>query len=224
MITAKCVQGSPEWRAIKAGVVSPSNFDRLITASMKPSSQADDYFFELMAEWIEGKCKELPPNLYWVNRGTEMEPQARATFEIIHGDVKQVGFAYKDKKKLIGCSPDGIIMHHGHPDGVIREDKGLEIKCPEPITHMSYYLRGECPKKYMPQVQGSMWVTGLKQWWFMSYHPKRPPLTVLIDADPEWQRAIDLIVVPFAKRIEEGRQEKRIIDLRQDRIDLEAAA
>jgi len=213
MIKVKCEQGTDEWRGIKAGVASPSNFDRLITASMKPSSQADDYYFELLGEWIEGMCKELPPNLYWVKRGTEMEPQARASFEIIHGDVEKIGFAYKDKKKLVGCSPDGIY-----------DAAGLEIKCPEPINHNAYFLRGICPKKYIPQVQGSMWVTGLKQWWFMSYHPQRPPLTVLIDADPVWQRAIDQIVVPFAKRLEEGRQDPVVVQLRQQRIDLEAAA
>lgn len=213
MITAKCEQGTDEWRQLKAGVCSPSNFDRLITASMKPSSQADDYYYELMAEWVNGMCKELPPNLYWVNRGTDMEPIARKHFEFIHGDVNQVGFAYKDKKKLVGCSPDGII-------GKL----GLEIKCPEPTNHMAYYLRGECPKKYLPQVQGSMWITGLKEWWFMSYHPDKPALIVKVAADPLWQRGIESIVVPFAKRLEEGRQEKRIIDLRQERIDLEAAA
>lgn len=213
MITAKCEQGSDEWRQVKAGVISPSNFDRLITASMKPSSQADDYYYELLGEWVVGKCKELPPNLYWVNRGTDMEPIARKHFEIIHGDVTQVGFAYKDKRKLIGCSPDGIIGK-----------RGVEIKCPEETNHMAYFIRGECPKKYMPQVQGSMWVTGLKEWYFMSYHPGYQALITVIKADPLWQRAIDQIVVPFAKRIEEGRQEKRIIDLRQDRIDMEEAA
>jgi hypothetical protein len=214
MITVKCEQGSEEWRQVKAGVVSPSNFDRLITASMKPSSQCDDYYYELMAEWIVGKCKELPPNLYWVNRGTEMEPIARQHFEIIHGDVHQVGFAFKDKSKLVGCSPDGF---YG-------KTQGLEIKCPEPIGHMANFLRNECPKKYLPQVQGSMWITGLKEWWFMSYHPDHPPLICLVKADPLWQQAITRIVVPFAKRIEVGRNLKQVADLRDDRIKMEDAA
>jgi hypothetical protein len=214
MITAKCVQGTEEWRGIKAGVASTSNFDRLVTASMKPSSQADDYYYELMGEWIIGKCKELPPNLYWVNRGTELEPQARLAFEIVHGSVTQVGFAYKDKRKVIGCSPDGL-------QGKIA---GLEIKVPEPINHMAYYLRGECPKKYLPQVQGSMWVTGMKQWYFVSWNPGYPPLICLVAADPVWHQAFDRIVLPFSRRLEEGREEQRIIDLRQQRIDLEAAA
>ena len=214
MITAKCEQGTEEWRGIKAGVASPSNFDRLITASMKPSSQAEEYLYELLGEWIVGKCKELPPNLYWVNHGTNMEHIARQTFEIIHSDVTQVGFAYKDKRKLVGCSPDGFLD----------KKTGLEIKCPSPIIHNAYYLREECPKKYMPQVQGSMWVTGMSQWWFMSYHPDWPPLLVLVDADPVWQRAISQIVLPFTDRLAEMRLDKRVVELRQKRIDLEAAA
>jgi exodeoxyribonuclease (lambda-induced) len=214
MITVKCEQGTDEWRGIKAGVASPSNFDRLITASMKPSSQADDYLYELLGEWVVGMCKELPPNLYWVNRGTVMEPIARQHFEIIHGEVEKVGFAYKDKRKLVGCSPDGFLG----------KKQGVEIKCPSPIIHNAYYLRDECPKKYMPQVQGSMWVTGMSQWWFMSYHPHYPPLLVLVDSDPAWQRAIDQIVVPFAKNLEEMRLDKRVMELRQQRIEMEAAA
>lgn len=211
MIQVDCEQGTDEWRMMKAGVASPSNFDRLITGSMKPSSQCDDYFYELMGEWIVGMCKELPPNLYWVNRGTEMEPKARATFEIIHGPVKQIGFAYKDDRKLIGCSPDGF---YG-------KKQGLEIKCPEPIGHMASYLRGVCPKKYLPQVQGSMWITGLKEWWFMSFHPNLPPLITLVEADPAWQSAIDKIVVPFSIRLEQARKEKRIITMRKDYAQLE---
>jgi len=214
MIAVKCAQGSEEWRGIKAGVASPSNFDRLITASMKPSSQAEDYLYELLGEWIEGKCKELPPNLYWVNHGTEMEPEARQHFEIIHGDVQQIGFAYKDSRKLVGCSPDGLL----------NKKTGLEIKCPSPIIHNAYYLRGVCPKKYMPQVQGSMWVTGCSQWWFMSYHPNRPPLLTLVDADPVWQKAIDQIVVPFAIKLGENRKDPLVVKLRQARIDLGEAA
>ena len=214
MITVKCEQGTEEWRGIKAGVASPSNFDRLITASMNPSGQCDDYYYELMGEWIVGKCKELPPNLYWVNRGTEMEPIARKTFEIIKGDVHQVGFAYSDKRKLVGCSPDGFLG----------KKTGLEIKCPEPINHIAYYLRGEIPKKYQPQVQGSMWVTGLKEWYFMSYHPEYTPLIIKVDADPLWQNAISKIVTPFAKCLEDGRLEKRIIEMRNNRIAVEDEA
>jgi hypothetical protein len=217
MITVNCEQGTDEWRGIKGGVVSPSNFDRLVTAAMKPSSQADDYFFDLMAEWVMGKCKELPPNLYWVNRGTDMEPQARLAVSIIMGDVHQVGFAYKDKRKLIGCSPDGFLG----------KTAGLEIKVPDPHNHMAYYLRGTCPKKYLPQVQGSMWVTGLKEWYFASWNPGYSPLITKVEADPLWHAAFDRIVLPFARRLEGdegGRKDPRVIKLRQERIDLEAEA
>jgi hypothetical protein len=209
MIRVKCEQGTDEWRAIKAGVASPSNFDRLVTASMKPSSQADDYLYELMGEWVVGMCKELPPNLYWVNRGTEMEPQARAQYEFATGtEVTETGFVYKNRKKLIGCSPDGLPS----------ETKGLEIKCPEPINHISYLLQGVVPKKYLPQVQGSMWITGLKQWDFMSYHPDYDPLIITVEAHPMWQRALDLILTPFAQRIEDMRESPRVVAMRDRRI------
>ena len=211
MIKVKCEQGTDKWRGIKAGVASPSNFDRLITASMKPSSQADDYLYELMGEWVVGMCKELPPNLYWVNRGTDIEPQARAQYEFATGsEVDEVGFIYKDKKKLIGGSPDGLTTA-----------KGLEIKCPSPIIHVSYLLQGVCPKKYQPQVQGSMWITGLKQWDFMSYHPDFDSLIVTVESDPAWQATISKILPPFAKRIEDMRKDPRVVAMRDRRIQQE---
>jgi hypothetical protein len=215
MIKLKCEQGTDEWRAAKAGVASPSNFDRLITASGKPSSQADDYFYDLTAEWIVGMCKELPPNLYWVNRGTDMEPQARGVYEFATGTtVDQVGFMYKNNKKLIGFSPDGF------PD----DKKGLEIKCPAPITHVGYQLRGELPKQYYPQVQGSMWVSGLSSWDFMSYHPDYPHLIINVLRDPVWMAAFDRIIPPFLRRLEEARQDPTVIAMRDRRIANEAAA
>jgi exodeoxyribonuclease (lambda-induced) len=211
VIKVKCEQNSDEWRGIKAGVASPSNFDRLITASMKPSSQDTDYLYELAGEYVHGYCKEIPQT-YWVRRGTNLEPQARLTYELIHGDVEQVGFVYKDKKKLVGCSPDGLMPK-----------KGLEIKCPEPINHTAYLLAGVCPKKYLPQVQGSMWITGKTEWDFMSYNPGEEPLIVTVKALPEWQRAIEQIVPPFLERLEELLQSKRVQDMRSIRLEREAA-
>ncbi len=208
MIKVKVEQGSDEWLAVKAGVASASSFDRLVTASMKPSSQADDYLYELVAEYITGEKKFIRPS-YWMERGTNMEPQARAMYELITGNnVEQVGFVFRDRTKLVGCSPDGLVG-----------SKGLEMKCPAPINHISYLLQDICPKQYLPQVQGSMWNTGLHEWDFMSFHPDYDPFIVTIERDPDWMKAFDAIIPPFAKRLKVVRNSDRVQDLLKQRLE-----
>jgi hypothetical protein len=212
MIKVKCEQGSPEWHALKAGVASASNFDRIVTASGRPSTQADAYLYELVAEYITGERKPSKAS-YWMERGIDMEPQARAMYELATGNtVEQVGFVFRDKKKLIGISPDGLVG-----------SKGCEIKCPSPIIHLSYLLQEVCPKDYLPQVQGSMWITGLYEWDFMSFHPDYDPLIVTIERDKEWMAVFDKLLPPFIKNLEEVRKSDRVQGLLQQRLTREAA-
>lgn len=198
-------QGSNEWLGIKAGVASCSSLDRLVTPSLKPSAQAEAYMYELTAEHITGEKKYIKPS-YWMERGTEMEPNARAMYELITGVVvQQTGFVFQNKDRLFGFSPDGFPSSR----------KGLEIKCPAPITHLTYLLMGVCPKDYQAQVQGSMWASGLKAWDFMSFHPDYDPLIVTVERDPKWMDALDAIVPPFTKKLQELRKSDRVRDLRQ---------
>ena len=74
---------------------------------------------------------------------------------------------------------------------------GLEIKCPAPHTHVGYLLDGDLPKDYIPQVQGSMYVTGLPHWTFMSYHPDMTPLVVTVKRNEEYIKAMDGLIVKF---------------------------
>ncbi|MDB0602132.1 YqaJ viral recombinase family protein [Tenacibaculum maritimum] len=68
----------------------------------------------------------------------------------------------------IGCTPDGLISTDG----------GIETKCPNSKTHFSYLklknqdqFKKEC-KNYYWQIQGSMYVTNRKYWYFISYDPR----------------------------------------------------
>lgn len=180
-------QGSDEWFDIKLGVASASRFSDIITAStMKPSSSDEGYMYELVGEYCSRKREDSYSNAN-MDIGTEREAEARTAYEFVTGTtMKQVGFVYKDEKKLVGCSPDGLSRY-----------KGLEIKCPLQKTHVKYLDKGGCPLTYVPQVQGSMWVTGLKKWDFMSYHPWWPPLIITVERDPAYQEALDIIMKKF---------------------------
>ena len=200
MITLDCEQGSEEWLAVRMGVPSASNFRKLLPSNMKLSTQAPGYRHTLLAELL-GVRAELYQNDA-MKRGTELEPEARETYEFVTGaTVEQVGFCLRDDGR-IGCSPDGLIG----------EDGGLEIKCPMAHTHVAYLLRGECPHDYYPQVQGAMYVCGPgRQWWdFMSYYPGLPPMIVRVERDDEYISALkDALYVFLLKLDNEYDQLKR---------------
>ena len=105
-----------------------------------------------------------------MQRGTELEPEARAYYELIAGPVQEIGFCIHDDG--FGCSPDGVVG-----DGL------LEIKCSLAHTHVEYLREGVIPSIYIPQVQGQMLVMD-KQWCdFLSYHPDMKPLLVRVNRD-----------------------------------------
>jgi len=172
-------QGTEEWLRIRLGVATASNFDRLLTPTGRPSSQIEAFAGQLAAEEISGELEETPTT-YWMKRGIDMEPRARAYYELETGhEVSSIGFVTTDCGR-IGCSPDGIVKGSGTRTG---DAFGLEIKCPSPGMHVSYLAAGRVPDKYVPQVQGSMFVTGLERWDFVSFHPSLPKLIVRVDRD-----------------------------------------
>ena len=96
--------------------------------------------------------------------GTEREPLARALYEAHTGVlVDEVGFI-KHLDLPCGASPDGLIGNDG----------GIEIKCPQPAAHLEYLLYDEAPSKYMAQIQGCMWMSGRAWWDFVSFNPDFP--------------------------------------------------
>ena len=156
-----CEQGSDEWFKARMGIPSASNFSRICTTTGKWSAQADAYINELAAEVITGQRSSNGFTSDAMQRGIDLEPQARSNFEFMHDcEVYQIGF-YINNNIGAGCSPDGLIG----------TDAGLEIKCPLGHNHLAYLRGGVLPTKYIQQVQGSLLVTERDVWHFYSYHP-----------------------------------------------------
>ena len=72
-------------------------------------------------------------------------------------------------------------------------------------AHAEYVMDDEA-KKYTPQVQYSLWVTGLSQWWFMSYYPGLRPLLKSVEPDEKWHKAFDQYVPGFLDEVEEAKR------------------
>ena len=199
MITINCAQGSREWEEARLGIPTASAFSRIVTPTGKLSAQREGYLGELLAEWVLGEpIHEFQTE--WMERGKLLEPDARAYYAFQRdAEVETVGFIYRDEDRQAGCSPDGLVGD----DGLI------ELKCPMAGKHLVYLSRGVCPKEYVGQVQGQLWVTGRLWCDFMSFHPGLPPFILKVEPDPKFQAALDDHMPTFIAEILEGRERLR---------------
>ena len=185
MIIERFEQGSQEWKDARVGIHTASQWDALVTplGKAKTGDGPETYLNTLISECLIGEREELPPTLYWLKRGIEVEPEARDTLEAVTGiDFDEVGIVYRDESRTAAASPDGINEEL---------ETGCEIKCPAPKTHIEYLRGGVMPKKYKHQVQGAMLVTGYKEWYFMSYHPDIMPFIIKVERDEEYIKTLE---------------------------------
>ena len=195
MIVVECIQGSPEWLTARLGLPTASQFHRVLTPkTLKLSSSADAYRNELCAEWLIGEPIDPAAN-EWMQRGTELEPQAVAYYEAQRDvDTTEVGLCLTDDR-LAGCSPDRLIG----------DDGGLEVKCPSAKVHVGYLLKG-VEGDHMAQVQGCLFVTG-RQWWdVMSFNPAMPPSIVRVERDPKFMAALEAALENFTTALADMRE------------------
>lgn len=122
----ECEQRSTEWFEARLGCITGSNMSKVITASGKPSTQIDTHINELIAQRLIGEIPQQDEPNFWMQRGTELEPQARMFYELAQDvEVKEVGFCKHD---ILNCGVS--------PDGLVGDDGGLEIKCPRESTQI----------------------------------------------------------------------------------------
>ena len=197
MRVVRCEQKSPEWRAARAGVITASAADKILTPSkLEPSRSAGAYMNRLVFEWLVGAPIEDPGLSKWTARGTEMEDEARAFFEVEQGKkVDVVGFVTTDDGR-VGCSPDGLIG----------EDEGLEIKVPSGPVQVGYLWHPlTLVAEYRGQVQLSLWVTRRRRWWLESYNPTIGSVILPVERDERYQAALDRAIPDVLAQLSEAR-------------------
>jgi len=105
----------------------------------------------------------------WFQHGVDWEPEAIALYEWETGNtVAESGFIVHPDYDFIGCSPDGIIT-----------GGGVEAKSRKSLTGHLKSEKAGIDTVYMPQVQGSMWITGSLFWDFISYYKNNNGKTLL---------------------------------------------
>lgn len=192
-------QKSEQWHAVRSTRLTASRMKEVLTPGGKLSGQADALAMELCmsSEGVQDPFK-FAGNVH-TDWGNAHEDEARELFSALHPmwRVELPGFCLHDSAH-IGGSPDGLVYEGS------KLIAGLEIKCPSPQKHIAWSLAGGLPTEHAPQVHASMIVTGLMQWFFMSYFPGMQPLIVRVPAD-DFTVAVGRAALDFARRVEEIR-------------------
>ena len=191
IVHAEVIQGSQEWLRLRSGIPTSSQFDKILTAGGKPSTQAKGYLHTLLAERIMGH-PTIEAVSTWMSRGSSLEAEAVSFYENIREiDTVKVGFITNDAGS-IGASPDRLVGDCGL----------LEIKVPKEGTHVIYLLGGGISDAYKCQVQGQLWIAE-KQWSdTLSFHPEMPPALVRCDRDDAFISLIAAAVTAFSDTLE----------------------
>lgn len=194
-IVSDIEQGTPEWYALRAGVLSASVFSDMLSKGRgkAPGLTRQALIYKLATERLTGRSAEDGYGSFYMERGKEREEQARALYTFQTGNaVDEVAFVFYDEQERIGCSPDGLVGD----DGLV------EIKAPKLSTHVGYLLNGGLPSEYRAQVQGQLMVTG-RQWCdFCSYCPESNVELFRVRVERDQDYIADLIAA-CAKLIEE---------------------
>ena len=167
-------QNSEEWDLIRLGKFTASTCDKLL--SDENSKGYKELIEKIAEERFTGEpcqSKAWKGNSF-TDRGHELEPLAiqnyeRESFET----VKQVGFVEKDS--WCGCSPDGLIG----------DDKLIQVKCVIFRTHVEYSKLLKPPANYYKQMQFELFVTERDKNIFYCYHPKLSPIEIEIGRDDD---------------------------------------
>ena len=193
MIIVDIDQQSPEWFIEKAGKISASDFNQVITSKGIPSKSQDKYARQLAGETIKGYRDESYQS-YEMKQGIKYELEVRAYFEMLHGECQQVGMIYKDESKRVSCSPDGL-----YPD----EGFGIEIKWKK-LEGMVEILESNKPPitDYFYQYNGCMYVTGFKYWYVIFYHPGLKPSITKVERDDFYCEKLDIELPKFISKID----------------------
>lgn len=155
-------QGSPEWYAVRMGVVTASEFKTVLAEGKEKGADSKGrrtYMLKLMGERLTGDPMYRYSNDH-TERGHEQEADARDRYAFLTDlEPRQVGFI---KNGTVGCSPDSLVG----------DDGMLEIKSKLAHLHIDLLLSDKVPSEHMAQIQGQLWVAKRKWCDFVCYCPK----------------------------------------------------
>lgn len=188
-------QGSPEWVAIRCGIITASEMNKILTPTLKLASNDKErqYLYELMAQRINGQTE---PQFISdaMMRGHEEEILAHEIYCERYHKTHQCAFIETDAFGFrFGYSPDALVGN----DGLI------EIKSRAAKYQVQTIIDGVLPDEYALQIQTGLLITGRKWCDFISYSNGMPMFVLRVEPNPEMQAAIAAAATAFEARIVE---------------------
>lgn len=195
MIRHDVEQGGPEWKMLRLGIPTASQFDKILTPGGKLSASADKYMNTLLAEQLLGVPMDDASSGF-MERGNVLEKRALGYYELLHDGVvlEKIGFLTRDDRR-VGASPDQLVGK----DGL------LEIKCPSAPNHVGY-MRDAEGIGYKVQVQGQLWIAEREWSDTLSYNPDLPPALVRQTRDDKFIALLAAAVDQFLEAMDEAKE------------------
>lgn len=209
-------QRSDAWFAARLGRATASKFYDIIAGTKNGyAATRKNYRAELVIERLTGQRIDMYQNaaMLW---GVETEDLARTTYMLKTGNIANECSFFAHNALMCGASPDGLVG----------DDGSIEIKAPNPATHIETLRLGSIPSKYVAQVQGQLWMTG-RQWCdFVSFDPRLPENAQIfiqhVERDDEYIQMLEREVREFLAEVEE--EVKFVENYKLNNVKKEAAA
>lgn len=155
-----------QWIADRLGMITASRFADAMAGPNTKRYQA--YRDELIDERIGLINMQDFIEKPWFAHGIEMEPRGLAALSFYlgarhpaHDLVLQPEFIRHESGRF-GCSPDVLLTQAAYRNGA-------ELKCRASAEAQWKAISNGLDSVYRPQVQGSMWITGARYWYYASY-------------------------------------------------------
>lgn len=191
-------QRSPEWFALRRGIPTTSNFNRIILPNGKRSGQAKKYMHQLAYERlmnVNWEGNDLS-NIAAVQRGISLEAKAVEVFQYRTGlETYPVGFITNDSGS-VGCSPDRLIVHN---------NEALEVKVPTGPVMCGYLIDG-IEDAYKAQLQGQILIGQFSRVHFFAYSDELPALYAVVEPDRGFLMLLNQYLVEFNQELLAGVQ------------------
>jgi len=201
------IQYTPEWDALKCGVLSASKICDILTPAkleLADNKTSKELVNTIACQRITGYLEPTFQS-YDMLRGLKEETLARKVYSDSYAPVQECGFVTNDKWGFkLGCSPDGLVG----------DDGGWECKSKLQKLQFAIIRAGKMPDEFRLQLQATMMITERPWWDFSSYSGGLNMFTVRIAPDPAVQRAIENAAFDFEAKVQAAMQEygNRIAD------------
>jgi putative phage-type endonuclease len=205
-------QRDPEWHALRRGIPTASKFSVIMASGADgEDSKTRAKLMNVMAgEILTGETAETFRNEA-MDRGVEMEPEARAYYErATFSALTKVGFV----RRTIHNPIHGPLIVGASPDSLVDDDGILEIKTTRPDLLIPILKKGAAglPAIHKAQCHGTMWVTGRAWCDLLIYYRGMPKARFRIERDDVYIAKIRNAVEVFAFELATLVRELRTMD------------